>query len=86
MRILPVKTLVVARSLSVIAEALCFGAMCTTARFASDGLLYRLLVAFHKPADVLRSFFLRNVENHPSVVDNFATASVFFGTAISQWL
>jgi hypothetical protein len=46
---------------------------------------YRAAVAFHLPAETLRFFLFQNVENHPSLLEEFAMRGLFFGLAVLQW-
>jgi hypothetical protein len=75
----------VALGFAVIAEALCEATACVTTRLASEGLVYRFCQGFHQPAETLRFFLFRDVENHPAFADDIAMMFAFFGAALLQW-
>ena len=56
-----------------------------TARNASNGMVYHLSSAFHAFPETVRFSLFRDIENHPSVVDNIGMAGAFLGTALLQW-
>jgi hypothetical protein len=85
MRVPPLKLLILASGFAVIVEALTWTAASVTARFSSEGLVYRFCAGFHQPAEALRFFLFRDVENHPAFADNLAMLFVFFGAALLQW-
>ena len=82
---LSLRTAMVAAACSVLAEALALAACLATARNASNGMVYHLCSAFHAFPETVRFYLFRDVENHPSLIDNVAMAGAFFGTALLQW-
>lgn len=81
----PFKLVRVALVFSVIAETLCWAGVCVTARFASESLVYRFCAGFHQPAEALRFFLFRDVENHPAFADDITMLFIFFSTGLLQW-
>ena len=71
---------------SVVAEMLMWALLGMTARTNSYGRVYKISAAFHEPAEAVRFYLFRTVENHASAVGEIAMMLILFCVALIEWL